>query len=120
MDKNVARASALLMAKDFGAREFSVTDKPFELVELRDLLERLANGESVENFVEALPDTAVRRFVHYAWKDLHPFVENYTEYIVVDPIWEQGSLIKYHQHQPRHEHGSCVFDRVSSLDYLGE
>jgi hypothetical protein len=120
MGKNVARASALLMVKDFGAREFSVTDKPFELVGLRDLLGRLANGESVENFVEALPDTAVRRFVSYAWKDLHPFVENYTEYIVVGPIWEPGSLIKYHQHQPRHKHGSCVFDRVSGLDYLGE
>ena len=120
MDSNVARASALLMVKDFGAREFSVTDKPFELVELRGLLGRLANGESVEHFVEALPDTAVRRFVHYGWKDLHPFVENYTEYIVVGPIREPGSLIKYHKHQPRHEHGSCVFDRVSSLDYLGE
>jgi hypothetical protein len=35
MDKNVARASALLMVKDFGAREFSVTDKPFELVGFR-------------------------------------------------------------------------------------
>jgi hypothetical protein len=120
MDKNVARASALLMVKDFGAREFSVTDKPFELMGLRDLLQKLVHGESIENFVEALPDTAVRRFVHYAWKDLHPFVENYTEYIVVGPIWEPGSLIKYHRHQPRHEHGSCVFDRVTSLDYLGE
>jgi len=120
MDKNVARASALLMVKDFGAQGFSVTDKPFELVGLRGLLGRLANGESVEHFVEDLPDTAVRRFVHYGWKDLHPFVENYNEYIVAGPIWEPGSMIQYHRHQPRHEHGSCVFDRASSLHYLGE
>lgn len=121
--KELARANAVMLVKHGRELAPSVHDKPYQLKQVPALIKYLATGNSLTSYIDGLPDTAVRRYFSYHWKDVYPYIQRrYQEYIVVKPIWEQDAFVSYHRHPPEYSRGECVFDRTNIEErgrYLG-
>ena len=118
-----ARANTLLMVNSGVEKVPEITDKSMQLNQLRGLINHLVSGKTLVSYIDQLPEQSVRRFFTYGWRDLHPYVKNYKESIIVKPIWEKDAFIRYHRHEMKHEVGTCLFDRaqIDGRDsYLGQ